>query len=391
MSFSVIELLNREKPAIQRAIDLTLSNRSATGATYRDGMPDPAMMQYIPETSYMSPEAAFMKFLRKRPTLAYIRGVDGEVITDRETLELTEERIGNVNITKGVIWTEADFKVIKKIMDLQRSGGAGNVAAAREMMDVYKSTPAALSESWANTLFMLCQRVQVCGKALYTDEMSNIPVEIDYTADIPSGHLATTLTTTARWSQASTADGIANLSTHLNAVYANLRMFPPAIAMGYTEADNLRNQASTKVRVARMKGIITDGATVADTSNLPRPSLQDVQDVLATELTSSAQSSATPPRLVVSDALWYRRTKAGSITSGSYLPAGYYTFLWNGVIEAARFPTVSNDFAGGLAIKTERKDFPPISEKLAVDGCGIPLVADARYIAACNVENTALS
>lgn len=393
MPFSVIEYINKNQSQINRIIDLTLSNRSATGAMYRDGSPDPAMLPYFPETSYLSFDAAFMKFKNKRPLLAFIRGEDGEVIVDRESFEMNEERIGNVNISRGVVWTEADFKVIKKIEDMRSAGGAGNIAAAREMLDVFMATPARLTESWANTLMMLCMRVAVSGKALYTDEFSNISVEIDYTPQIPAGGLAATKTGNARWSQAATADGIADLATHLNAIYGYLRMFPPAVAMGYLEADSLRRQNSTKVRVARMKGTLGDGIdpTAGAIANLPIPSLADVQAALALELTSAAQSSATPPQLVVSDAIFYRRTKAGAIVQGTFLPAGYYVFMWPNYVEAARFPTVSNNFAGGLATVTERSTFIPVTEKLAVDGVGIPLVPDPRYLAARNVEATAIA
>lgn len=386
-NYSIIELINHHMPEISRSVDLTLSIPSSGGGTYQDGSPDPALDIYFPETGYLTEEAAFLRFRSHRPTLAYIRGVDGEVPTDREYMDLTLERIGSLLIAKGQIFIEDDFKLMRKI-EMMRSAGMG--AAAQELMDVFMTTPARLALAWMATLRMLCQRVGVAGKALYRDNNTDIPVELDYTDQIPAGHLATTKTTTGRWSQPATADGITDLVSHLNAVYGTLRQFPPEIAMGSSEADNLRNQASTKIKVARIKGTITDGAAIADATNLPRPTLEEVQQVIASELTSAAQSQGAAPRLVVSDAKWYRRLKSGVIDSGTYLPAGYYQFLFPGYIEAARFPTATNNFQAGLAISTKREDFPPISEKIAVDGGGIPIVSDPRYIASRNVENTPL-
>lgn len=386
--YSIIQLINQQMPEISKSIDLTLNIPSSGGGSYKDGLPDPALDSYFPETGYLTEEAAFLRFNTHRPTLAYIRGIDGEVPTDREYTDLSLERIGSLLIAKGQIFLEDDFKLMRKI-EMMRS--AGMTAAVQELLDTFMTVPARLAIAWAATLRMLCQRVGVAGKALYTDNNTSIPVELDYTAQIPAGHLAITKVTTGRWSQPATADGTTDIVSHLNAVYGTLRQFPEAIAMSSTEADNLRGQASTKIKVARIKGIITDGAAIADAANLPRPTLEDVQQVISTELTSAAQSQGAAPRFIVSDAKWYRRLKNGALDSGTYLPAGYYQFLFPGYIEAARFPTATNNFQAGLAISTKREEFPPISEKIAVDGGGIPIVSDPRYIASRNVENTPLT
>lgn len=388
MAYSILELINQQMPEVNAAIDLTLSRPSSGGGTYQDGMPDPALDPYFPERGYLSKEACFLRFKKYTPTLAYLRGVDGEVPMDRETLDLNLDRTGSLKITKGQVWTESDFEMIRQIQMMR--GLSGGAAAAQELIDVLTSTPVKLTMSWMATLRMLCQRVSVVGKALYTDDMTSIPVELDYTSRIPSGHIATTKTGTARWSQ-SAGDAIADLVAHLNAVYANVRRFPDVIAMSGTEADNMRNQSTTKIKVARFKGVITDGAVIADASNLPRPTLEEVRQVIASELTSSAQSQGAAPQVVVTDAIYYVRTKANAINSAPYLPSGYYSFHWlSNPIEAARFPVATNNFSSGLAVVTDSEKLPR-KEWIAIDGGAIPIVADPRYIAARNVENTPLT
>ncbi|HEY9648147.1 MAG TPA: hypothetical protein V6C88_17355 [Chroococcidiopsis sp.] len=392
-TYSAIEIVNRHRSEITAAINQTLSQRSATGQVYEDGFPDPALLPFFPETSYLTLEAAFMRFKHKRPVLATIRGLDGDAPAQRETFDLSEQTVGNARITSAVIWTEADQLNLKKIADMRAAGGTGNVAAAAELEDVYKATPIRLTDRWANTLRMLCQRVSVLGKCLYTDPLTDIAVEIDYTSLIPAGNLPTPLLTTARWDQLATADGINDLKTHLNNVYANIRMFPPAIGFPGPVADNLLDQAKTKERVARYKMGITDGAAVdADAiARLPRPTLEEVAAVLMRELTASAQMSAQNISLVVTDAVYYSRDKAGNVNRAPYHPDGYYVFLWPNYIEAARFPVGTNNFAGGLAIVTDRSTYLPWWEKLAIDGAGIPIVPDPRYIAARNVYNTPIT
>lgn len=389
--YSIIELIENQMPEVTQSIDLTLSRPSSGGGVYLDGMPDPALDPYFPERSYLSEEACFMRFKAYKPTLAYIRGVDGEVPVDRETVDLSMDTIGSLLITKGQVWVEEDFRMVRKIEMLRALQGNG-AAAARELIETYTSTPARLTMAWMSTLRMLCQRVAVIGKALYTDSITDIPVEVDYTGRIPAGHIAATKTGNARWSQAATADGIADLVAHLNAVYATIRRFPDAIAMAGTEADNLRNQASTKIKVARFKGNITDGAAIADAANLPRPTLEDIRLLIASELTSSAQSQGAAPALVVTDAIYYTRNKTGVVASAPYLPPGYYSFHWlSNPIEAARFPTATNNFASGLAVVMEVLSKLPRKERLAIDGGAIPIVPDPRYLAARNVEASALS
>lgn len=389
--YSIVELINNQMPEVTASVNLTLSRPSSGGGSYQDGLPDPSLDPYFPEQGYLTEEACFLKFRAFRPTLAYIRGVNGEVPTDREVMELSMERIGSLLIAKGREFTEDDFKLRRKI---QMMIAAGMGAAAQELLDTFLAVPAQLTIAWTATLRMLAQRVAVAGKALYTDTNTLIPVELDYTSQIPSGHLATTKTGNGRWSQPTTADGTADLVEHLNAVYQTLRMFPPAIVMGSTEADQLRSQNSTRIKSARLKGLLSDSpvAPTSEAAQLPRPTLQDVQDVIASELTSAAQTQgASPPQLLVTDAIWYRRLRNGTLESGPYLPSGYYHFCWNRFIECARFPTATNNFQNTIAIATKREEYPPVMEKVAVDGGAIPIVSDPRYIAARNVQNTALT
>jgi len=390
--YSVAELLNQNRPTISTTVDLTLSEMSATGAMVRDGLFDPALLPFIASPSYSTREVAWLKVKSFRPRIAHIRGVDGEVLMERNHVELTKEDLGSINISDGAVWTESDYQRLDMLrmigQDIQRQR-----EAYQELLDVFLQRPADLVLGIQQTWLLMALRTCVFGNPNYTDPRSGITYSVDYTGNIPAGHLATTLTGNNRWSQLSTATGIANLVAHLNTYYESIKRFPAAIAMSRSMADNLRNQASTKTLVARNKGTITDGAAIVDTANLPKATLEDIRDVIATEITSTNTAMAAP-EIIVTDAVYYN--SAG--TSSPFLPADYYCFLNPNQVEAARVPTLTalkaratggGLSAGGYTIIAKDSNDIPAKDTLKVDSAGMIICPDPRLIGARNVEDTA--
>lgn len=392
--YSVAELLNKNRPTITRSIDLTLSELSATGARIRDGLFDPALAPFIASPSYQTRDVAWLKVKSFRPRIAHIRGTDGEVLMERNYVDLTKEDLGSINISDGAVWTESDYqrldmlRMLGQDMTRQRE-------AYQELLDVFLQRPADLTLGIQQTWLLMALRAVTFGNPNYTDPRSGITYSVDYTADIPAGHLAATLAGNDRWSQLTTANGIDDLVAHLNVFYDSVKRFPSGIALSRLMADNLRNQASTKILVARNKGTITDGAAIVDSSNLPKASLEDIRDVIATELTSSNATMAAPS-IIVTDAVYYNANS----TASPFLPADYYVFLTENMVEAARVPTIADLkarstgqgtlSAGGYTVIAKDSNDIPAKDTLKVDSAGMIIIPDPRFIGARNVENTAV-
>lgn len=387
MAYTIPELINRQTNEIKALIDLTLSQQGQ-GGTYRDGDPDPAMTRYISTPFYTDPIFAWMKIREYRPIIANVRGNEGEVLVERDRFELTQEEMGSFNVSSGVTWTADDYALIDKLNQLVAMGGRGS-EAYRRILDHFRLTPAALTERVIRTWIMLAMRVATIGKTSYRDPKSGVLVSVDYTAQVPNGNLAATLTGNARWSQLATATPITNLADHLNAYFSLNFRFPAAIAMSRSMADNLRNAADTKTQWARFRGLDTA------TTLLPTPTMEDVRTILSWKLTTTP--AAAVPEFIVTDAIYYSVDTAGTRTSAPFIPADYYVFLDQGFVEAARVPTLTEKVLGapatqGIALvnRQPQQDIP-VRGSLLVDSAGMILVPDARRLASRNVENTAIA
>jgi hypothetical protein len=385
---SVIELINANLPRINKSVDLTLSTVSSTGEIYVDGLPDPALNRFFPIVNYPDPKLAMLKFKSSKPTLAYIVATDGTVPADTERLQLTQELFGNFKLAKGYLVTEADMEVMREV---DMMAATGQELAAEQIRMHYLAMPASLSQGCINLHTMLTLRTACAGRCYYYDETTKIPADLSYVAQIPNGNLAAALTGNSRWSQWATANGINDIVAHMQVVYDNIKRFPPFIVMSRTEANNLRNQASTKEVVYRAKGIITEVGTpnAAAIAALTPPSLTDIADVIGQRLLAGGGQNGSV-QIIVTDAVYYVRSAGGITQAYPYLPAGYYIFAWDNYIERAIVPTASNNFAGGLSVKARVTDDEPPQERITVAGRGFPLAPDARLIAARNVEDSAI-
>lgn len=392
MPYTIHELINQKNKDINRLIDLTLSQPGNAGS-YRNGDFDPALSPYFSTPFYAMPILAWMKIKEYRPTLAHVRGMEGEVLTERDRFDLTVEEMGSFNVSTGVVWTEADYKLIRELQQIAASAGKGT-EAYRAIIDHFLTVPATLTARILRTWLMLACRVATIGKTSYTDPKSGITIEVDYTSKIPAGFLAAAKTGNARWSQLATSTPLVDLADHLNVVYgatpdSGIKTFPEAIAMSRSMADNLRNAAATKLDFARLRGLDTA------TANLPVPTLEECRTLLAQKLTSTPAASV--PELIVTDAIYYSIDIAGTRISSPFIPADYYVFLWRGVVEAARVPTLTSQVLGipetqGVAIVNKRPENDiPVHGSLLADSAGMILVTDPRFIASRNVENTAIA
>jgi hypothetical protein len=386
---SVVELINASMPTIKKSVDLTLSSLSSTGELIIDGNPDPALNRFFPFISYDDDVLAILKFRTFKPTLGYVVATDGEVPVDRERVTISQELFGNFKLAKSRMITEEDMNVARRAEMLALSG---SLQAAEKIRDTFLAIPAQLTQGVLNLHTVLTIQTACVGFCNYLDPTSGITANLSYTQQIPAGNFAATLTGNARWSQWTTATGIDDIVNHMNAIYLNIRRFLPYIVMSRTEANNLRNQASTKDIVYRAKGMITEVGTqsVPAMSNLEPPTLGEIGDVIGKRLLAGGGQQGTV-EIIVTDAVYFVRG-AGILGTQtlSYVPPGYYFFASDAYIERALVPTASNNYAGGLVTSTEVLKKEPPQESVTVAGRGFPLVPDPRLIASRNVENTPL-
>ena len=396
-SFS--QLYQRYPATIAKSIDLTLQLNSADGSKYMRGYPDPALVPYYPLMSYADPMLALMKMGENPPLLGSIVGMGQEIPQDRGNVQLTLEQFGSLKIGRSRALTEEDMA---KLIEAEKFGLMNQAAAQQYILDAYLQSPALLTQGVINLGTRMAHEILAVGKCVYTDPVTQLSGRaLDYTASVPAGNFKTALAGNARWNQPTTATPIADMAAHLNSYYANLQTFPEAIGMPSAVADAMLNAASTKQAVARLQGRISDSSTpdAGVLAGLPKPSLQEVKDALAMELTAAAQSSGRVPELIVTDAIYFYRDANGIIQNAPFVPAGYYFFLNQGILERAFIPTVAQRMGvtGASATNTaynvvvETKSVEPPIENLIVASLFLPLCSDARYLGSCNVFGTPIS
>lgn len=381
---SIIELINNQPGVVQRAIDLQLATVSSTGEVYLDGYPDPALNRFFPFVSYSDPILALLKLRSFSPTVGYVVATDGDIPQDTERLTITQETFGNFKLAKSRLITEEDFNVARQAEQLAMSG---NGQAAESIRNMFLAVPAMLTQGVINLHTVMSLQVACTGVCNYVDTISGVTANLSYLNQIPSGNIATALTGTSVWSNWTNANGINDIVSHLNAYYDNLKKFPPFIVMSRATANNLRNQNSTKVIVARDNGVLTEVGTPDANAGgqLPPPSLESVANTINKRLLAGGGQNGTT-QIIVSDAFYYQRGVTGGTLTLPYIPANYYFFATDNYIERAIVPTASNNFAGGLVTTTEVVSKEPPQEKITVAGRGFPLVPDPRFIGARKVE-----
>jgi hypothetical protein len=338
--------------------------------------------------NYPDLQLALMKMTTAKATLANVIAIDGDVPLKREFVSLTRENIGHCKVGAARLFVESDFDTLR---EAEKLAAIGSTAASQAIRDAYIQSPIMLTQGVINLHSMLTIRTACTAACSYFDVESKVGFELSYASQVPTANLPAPLATTRRWSVLATATGIVDLVEHATAYYQTFRRFPRNLVMGLTEATNLRNQSSTKVAVAKNKGVqLSATPTVDEIAAIDPPTLEEVAMCISKRLTG-VSSQASMMNIIVSDAQYYRRNEAGVLVSDSYIPSGYYFFAEPGFIERAIVPTASNNYAGGLSTTTDILRKEPPQEQVTVAGRAVPLVIDPRMIAARNVENTAIA
>lgn len=364
-------------------IDLTFQLTSASGGRYERGLPDPALTRFIPQRRYVSPKLAIAKMAERRPTLASIVAVDGEMPLRREPVEFQIEMVGSVKLGRARLFTEEDYDLLNEA----RLYLAANMPQVyQEFEERYMQVPAKLTQAVTSLAALLLIQIFASGAATYIDPETGLGFELSYLNQVPATNRPAALTSTDTWTNANvtTSKPLEVIRDHLNAYYGNVLTLPPAIGMSGAVADGMLNSNDTKLKIGRMLGRISDSVApnAGAIASLPRPSIQECRDWLSREITSSAQGSLSVPEIVVTDALYYTLDSTGRINQSgtAYHPANQYTFFTEGIVEGAYVPTATNNYAATMALITEEVSKAPKREKASIDTRFLALCTDPRML-----------
>jgi hypothetical protein len=379
MSISIISLLNRYPEEIAKTIDLTFQLTSATGEKYRRGLPDPALKKFIPMLRYAMAKLALQKIGERRPTLASIVGVDGEIPIRREPVDLSIETVGSAKLARGRLFTEEDFDLMR---EAEMNLAVNNPQAYQAFVDRYMQTPAYLTQTIVSLASVLLLQLFSTGVCAYIDPETGLGFELSYLSQVPVTNRPAAPATL--WSVSATATPLSNIKDHLNSYYGNVFMMPEAIVLSSAIADAILNADDTKIKIGRLQGRVTDSATpgVGFAASLPRPSLEECRQWLTREITAAAQSSVGVPEIIVSDANYFTIAANGMINPNGtpYFASNTYWFANSALVEGAFVPTATNDYASTMAFVTEDVSKSPRREKATIDTKFLALCSDPRLL-----------
>lgn len=377
MAESIIALFDKYPDVVIASIDETLQQLSASGQSYRRGLPDPYMIQNISMNRYVTARLAIQKVKERKPLIANIVAIDGEIPVKKEPVALSMETLNRAKLARARLFDEMDFELMHEAEILLRGG---NEDAYNAYIDGFMTTPASLIQSLQILAYKLAVEVLCTGQCTYVDPETELGYSLDYTDQIPAAHRPAAPATL--WSNAA-ATPLENLADHLNSYYASMYMLPPAIVMTSTVADAMLDAPDTKEKLGRLNGrLTTESDPAGPLGSMPRPTLEEVRGWLAREITTGAQGSAQVPQMVVSDAVYFTLNADGTVndTPTLFIPNDTYFFMGDDFVEGALLPTATNDFANNFAVTTEELSKNPRRELATADTKYVVLCPDPRKL-----------
>ena len=364
---SIIEYLNRRTREVEAVVDQTFFRLMESTAP---------LDRFYPITNYAMRELLIAKMSHAKLPMAQILAPNEEVKAVRPQMTLIEVLNKNIKLGQKLVWNETDFELLHR---LETTTGPSATQLRTAIETQFFGNVQSLVASIYDKSLYLALRIACLGQCNYTDPISGESVAIDYSPT--SGHIATALTGNARWIAApTTCTPLANLEAHARTVYGNTGRWPQAILMREAVMRAVADSTEAKTAVMRKQGAETATPT---TGELYIGDMQ-VMDLIKERVRCQ--------EVILNDAQYTVDSAAGTQSNGYFLPDDYYVFLYEpGVIERAFVPTVERDFAPGLFQINDIESRLPRREYSAAAGNFIPFVKDERYIAARNINNTAIS
>lgn len=366
MSSTVVDLLNeRYKKGFSKVVEDTYFRLQEDQA---------AINPYMPLVSYPDPELAVAK-IRDYPMIGSVVGEDQEVPNRKSNGNIRVYDLGEIRIAMGFTYKSSDLKIAEKFRRMLQMGAA---SGAETYLEYFFKRGSRLAESLQNTHTLLTLKVLATGGCTYNDPITGAQLNFTY-PDLVSGHFPSALTSTARWSQSSTATGIADLVSWTRTFYDTTGRYPDAWLMSTITWRQLQSQAATKRRVIAYR----TGRETTQNANVDGVvvNLSEINTLL------SLQEEPVPP-IVLYDAEYEQENADGTFTKQRYLEQHKVVALVRGNTERALLPFVENDNRPGIFVENKVIETMPRKEVSRAMTCGFPLVADTRYLFGVTVDDT---
>lgn len=368
----IADWVNARPASIRKIVDQTQER-----VRRRSGLTD----EYFPVNfGYDDFDLLWLKFTDEMP-IASVIGFEGEV-PHTKSGKVTELEMEVFKLGLAYLWKENDFKLMHKYEN--RLQGVPQSFKNRLFGSVQMLVPRI-----TDLASVLLWEVIYKGNCSYTDPRTGLKAELTYSTE--SSLFPSALTTTNRWTEAATANGLQNLVDLSEAFYAIHGYFPDVTVMSRTAYNNLRNQASTKEAAVAKTGSAATAANTVVSPELLNALFAD-REIPPIYVNQNGQTGFDD-EVDVEDA-------AGNISRRRLLPTNYVTFLTKkqrmgdevgndaGTMgERAFGPTVENDMNPGIYTLTEEvSKSPPVDRALAV-GTFVPAIWDSRLLCARKIAS----
>jgi hypothetical protein len=336
----------------------------------------------FPITSYQTTELLLLK-MQGNITVASIVAPDQELPNDGGNFSLTEDLLGRALIGKQHVFTDKEYDGLEKMRTYSASGGPQGTAIVnayeRYLLGIAADMPAAIN---AKHLILLMQ-VMTTGACDYLDPLTELKVELIY-SDRVTALFPTALAGNDRWSQPTTATGLADLESLSEAWRLVHGSKPTFLLAHYDDLRNLANQTATLSALGAIAGTDT---TLAASLYLSSMYDRNTLELTAGPLLELIQARTGVSRVLIVDAKYSETLKNGTKRDAYYLPEQYVVFGDEmGMYERARVPFKENGNAPGVYVATKELDDAPLRERIAGMSAGVPFVRDGRYLCAQKID-----
>jgi hypothetical protein len=340
-----------------------------------------------PAVDYASANIAMAQLSGSTPVLARIIAPESEVPVTKTKIQLSVESIGQLKVALAHVWAENDYRMLQ---DLKSANISPELKSA--LTAYFYQYPLNLTKSVRNRALRIAILCSLEANVDYVDPITNVRVNIDYRDKMESiaRQFPAALTGLNAWSDPVNSTPLMNMATHLDDLYDlhGVRK-PTALVLSYTTFMQIRNAVSTKEAWQMKTGGYVSDLPITDPNNpLSRLFLKDeeVKDLI------SAYTGVPVNAITVAEGEFEEEQLDGSLIRQPYFSdsngnSNYYCFHYeNGQVESAFVPTVEKNFSPGLFELNELISKLPKKEITAVCGNVVPIIRNAKYLAARKVS-----
>lgn len=334
----------------------------------------------IPATSYPSRSMLLNRFKGHRPLVATLIAEDQQIPPNRPQMQLSEELLTNAKLGSGYEWNEMDQK-----MYLEMQSGILPPETKMALERNFFGNVANIVPSIYDKTLMLAMQVALTGICTFSDPVSNIQFNVDYTAQIPSAHLPAALSAGRLWSAPTTCTPLTDVKNLTEQVYRRstdpIGEWPQYVFMHWEQLRQIAESNEAKIAFVRSQGNATTG-----TPDLTGVYLDDAATMsLITKFAHGAQVKIFDTKY--SELQSDRRTVLNKpFLADANGNTGYFFLAFDAYMERAFVPTIENKLAPGIYV-VNGMEVDRVPHRYWTEGVAnfIPLLQDPRRIAAQKV------